>query len=576
MSSIQIEIEFGGDMMEFGVDRNATILDLKSMIKDRASISISQQKLLFTGRRLDNKQSLAYYNIGDKNSLVLKRQATSRQFWISFIYFGSFIGLGLFMGSPGPILKELQIQTNSTLGYISFVFSARAIGYIIGSIIFGLISDKYASYYNKYGKFNSPCFPFRPHHLFGICLIILSACMSVLFLITDIVSLIILMSITGICSGGIDCFGNVLLLSLFDTDNEKDNLVAPYMQLLHFAFAIGAFLSPLVIQLSYDILDGSYQAGFWIMSAEAIIFGIIILFIATPLRKRREGSSTGVMSINGGGNMGHGLHMRQRTNDSQVSTENISITSDRKQQVTYGSFDQSGSGGSQYGVNIIAGGNESGIDDDGNTSISSNEQRKRFLYKIFIVLSCAIFLGIYVGSEVAYGAYITVYSIDHLFTTSAIGRYMSSIYWGGLSFGRLSAVYISKKLKPVHMLIFDLLGCFVASSILFIFNNSTDAAWIASVLYGFFMASIFPCIFLIAEQTVKVDGRYASIMIFGASCGEFIIPTTEGNLMAILGEQHFSSITIILVIILFCVMLILLFGIYISDITKKITQFFSM
>ena len=422
--SIQIEIEFLGNMMEFDIDRNATILDLKSMIKESVqeresiSISISQQKLLFMGRRLDNHQSLAYYNINDRNSLVLKRQATSTQFWISFVYFGSFIGLGLFMGSPGPILKELQVQTSSSLGYISFVFSARAIGYIIGSIIFGLISDKYASYYNKYGKFNSPCYPFRPHHLFGICLIILSTCMSVLSQITDIISLIILMSITGICSGGIDCFGNVLLLSLFDTDNEKDNLVAPYMQLLHFAFAIGAFLSPLVIQLSYEALGGSYQAGFWIMSAEAVIFGVIILFIATPLRKRRDGSSSqGAMSLNG--TSGHGIHMRQRTNDSsQISTENISIvSSDRKQQVTYGSFDQSGSGGSQYG-----GGNESAVDDDG-TSASSNEQRKRFLYKIFIVLSCAIFLGIYVGSEVAYGAYITVYSIDHLVTSSAVNMY---------------------------------------------------------------------------------------------------------------------------------------------------------
>lgn len=108
-------------------------------------------------------------------------------------------------------------------------------------------------------------------------------------------------------------------------------------------------------------------------------------------------------------------------------------------------------------------------------------------------------------------------------STPEVGRYLSSVYWGGLSCGRLSAVWISKRLKPLHMLVIDLMGCFAAAAVLFIMNDNDNAVWVASVMYGVFMASIFPCIFLVAEHTVRVDGKLASIMIFGASVGEFII-----------------------------------------------------
>ena len=214
------------------------------------------------------------------------------------------------------------------------------------------------------------------------------------------------------------------------------------------------------------------------------------------------------------------------------------------------------------------------FDSDDTASMDSKHMR---LYRIFVILSCAVFLGIYVGSEVSYGAYITSYAAQSLKTSISTGIYMNSVYWGGLAFGRICAVYLSKKLEPLYMLVIDLLGCFVAASLLFIdHEDDVNAAWIGSGLFGFFMASIFPCIFLIAEQTVKVDGKYASIMIFGASCGEFIIPWTEGIIMNLYGVRHFALITITMIIILFCIMLMLLLAIFCGDIKKKVNGFFEV
>eukprot|EP00484_Ammonia_sp_Unknown_P028014 CAMPEP_0197047412 /NCGR_PEP_ID=MMETSP1384-20130603/22924_1 /TAXON_ID=29189 /ORGANISM="Ammonia sp." /LENGTH=600 /DNA_ID=CAMNT_0042479327 /DNA_START=96 /DNA_END=1898 /DNA_ORIENTATION=- len=599
--SIQLKIGFDGGRIDLYVNETDTIGWIKRQISEQQSISVSQQRLLYRGKALDNEQSVAYYNMRDLDNLILQRQATSRQFWISLVYFGSFVGLGLFMGAPGPILKQLEQQTNSTLAAVSFVFSARAIGYIIGSIVFGLLSDKYASYYREHGEFTSPCWPCRPHHLYGICLMVLSVCMSLIIYVHNIESLTIIMAITGMCSGGIDCFGNVLLLSLFDTDNEKDDLVAPYMQFLHFAFAIGAFLSPLIIELSFVIsADSSYRIAFWIMSGEAVLFGLLILFITTPLRHKAALhsalSTASTHTVSNAQHIGVTVVPPVQQHSAADADERSSILSDNKSDhhggkqprqqgppqraSSYGSFDQSASaqhGGAGHGNEASMGTNTSdGEHTSSSNSSASNAQCRHLCYRIFVVLSCAFFLAVYVGSEVAFGGYITTYSMQHLQASDSVGRYMSAVYWGGLSFGRLAAVYISKKLRPIHMLIFDLLGCFVAASILYIFESSLTATWCTSVLYGFFMASIFPCIFLIAEETVKIDGKYASIMIFGASLGEFIIPTTEGNLMHYFGVDKFSQITMVLVLILFAVMLALFAAIYFSDIAKKIKRFFSI
>jgi len=126
------------------------------------------------------------------------------------------------------------------------------------------------------------------------------------------------------------------------------------------------------------------------------------------------------------------------------------------------------------------------------------------------------------------------------------------------------------------MLVLDLVGCFAAAAVLFVMRDNENAVWVASVLYGVFMASIFPCIFLVAEHAVRVDGRLASIMIFGASVGEFIIPTAEGNLMGYFGVQYFSWITMGLVVMLFFLLLILCVLIYLKGIKRKVSGFFAV
>ena len=49
-------------------------------------------------------------------------------------YYATFIGLGLTSASLGPTLPGLAEQTRTNIGEISFLFTARSLGYLLGSL----------------------------------------------------------------------------------------------------------------------------------------------------------------------------------------------------------------------------------------------------------------------------------------------------------------------------------------------------------------------------------------------------------------------------------------------------------
>ena len=177
-----------------------------------------------------------------------------------------------------------------------------------------------------------------------------------------------------------------------------------------------------------------------------------------------------------------------------------------------------------------------------------------------VMLLFSIFLGIYVGSEVGYGSYIDTFCTEYnsITCSSSTGRYMTSMFWGSLSFGRLCSVLLIKHITPSTMLIWDLIGCMIACVVFILFSDDILYVWIATGIYGFSMASPFPAIFLLAENTVTVTGKLASFMVFGASVGEFVIPYVQGTVMDNIGIATFIGVTFVtsaaMIVVLFAIL----------------------
>jgi len=134
-------------------------------------------------------------------------------------YYAAFIALGLTTSSMGPTLPGLAQQTGSKLGQVSILFTARSLGYLLGSYRGGRFFDRFAG-----------------HHVLVLSLI----SMMVMMMLTPTVPLLwllaALMVAQGFGEGMLDVGGNALLVWTY---KEK---VGPFMNGLHFFYGIGAFL----------------------------------------------------------------------------------------------------------------------------------------------------------------------------------------------------------------------------------------------------------------------------------------------------------------------------------------------
>ncbi len=73
-----------------------------------------------------------------------------------------------------------------------------------------------------------------------------------------------------------------------------------------------------------------------------------------------------------------------------------------------------------------------------------------------LVVLMAILLFLYVGAELAFGSWIFTYAVVRRLTTSAEGAYLTSLFWGALTLGRLISIPLAARIRPRLILLGDL------------------------------------------------------------------------------------------------------------------------
>lgn len=165
----------------------------------------------------------------------------------------------------------------------------------------------------------------------------------------------------------------------------------------------------------------------------------------------------------------------------------------------------------------------------------SNEGR--LAYRVVILSLFSVFLLLYVGLEIAYGGYIFTFGVKSSPSMSEDGAaFLTSAFWGSFALARLASVPLSRYLRPSKMLWLDMAGCMVGSAILLsqfsdLQCNRSDHTklWAGTVILGISMASVFPSAINFAEYFVTVSGKTASVLLVAASFGEMLIPLAVGN-----------------------------------------------
>ncbi len=190
------------------------------------------------------------------STTTVTRPAKANKLVQTALYYAVFVALGLAAASLGPTLGGLAQHTHTRLSEISFVFSASRLGYLIGSFVAGRMVDRWPGHLVMAGVF-----------IMMAAMLALAPVMPLLWLLTAV------LLVLGMGEGAMDLGGNTLLVWVHRSE------VGPFMNGLHFAWGVGAFLSPIIVAQAV-LISGDITWAYWTLAV--LMFPVVIGLLRVP------------------------------------------------------------------------------------------------------------------------------------------------------------------------------------------------------------------------------------------------------------------------------------------------------
>jgi len=165
------------------------------------------------------------------------------------------------------------VQVSVPLNTISFIFTARAAGFLIGSSLSGRVFDRH-----------------KAHLYLVACFILQALILAFTPFIADFWMLVGVLFLSGITLGFIVVGASTLIVW------EHTHNPAPWVSLQSFLNGVGNFLSPLIISLVISA-HGAYARSLWIYALVSIF--LAVLFLYTPSPEIRQSESQGAHTKSG-------------------------------------------------------------------------------------------------------------------------------------------------------------------------------------------------------------------------------------------------------------------------------------
>ncbi|XP_031717701.1 sodium-dependent glucose transporter 1 isoform X1 [Anarrhichthys ocellatus] len=405
----------------------------------------------------------------------------------------SFLGLGMSISVLGPTFEDLAVNVKKNISNISYIFVGRSAGYIGGSLFGGILFD---------------CL--NPHLLLGFSMLVTSVGMCAIPFCKQALLLTGLMSSIGMSMGILDTGGNVLIL------NTWGDQAGPHMQALHFSFAAGAFVSPIIAKLLFGP-DGDGSTGI------------------APTNSTPPVTTEQITSVPDAHVITHYVHSTLKSMWAYVVIGSYIFLISFLFFILYC---------------------RCGASRDKAKASSGKPLVAKHHIALIALLCCFFFF--YVGAEVAYGSFIFTFAKDYAHMPQSQAAGLNSLFWATFAACRGLAIFFAACMHPATMILLSLVGSTVSSLLLCLFSKEKVALWVCTGLYGASMATIFPSGISWVEQYTTVTGRTAAAFVVGAALGEMVLPALVGFLLGKFHDQpllmYLSLITSTFTSIIFPVM----------------------
>jgi MFS transporter, FHS family, Na+ dependent glucose transporter 1 len=199
------------------------------------------------------------------NSSLLKQKNNWPQ---TAAYFAALASFGAMVASWGPLLPHIAAQTQTDMGSIGMVFSARAVGVFFGSLLGGRIYDRLPG-----------------HPLLGGALLVLACTFTLVPFINTFWLLLLLIVIMGLAAGMVISGSNTLLVWVHPKNT------ASWINSMNFCNATGSFLAPIVITAILTAV-GEVRWAFWALALFIGGAGVYALSVSSPKINKEQNEST--------------------------------------------------------------------------------------------------------------------------------------------------------------------------------------------------------------------------------------------------------------------------------------------
>lgn len=148
-----------------------------------------------------------------------------------------------------------------------------------------------------------------------------------------------------------------------------------------------------------------------------------------------------------------------------------------------------------------------------------------------IVLAAMLFLFFYVSAEITFGGWIYTYAVTLGLADAAAAAYLTSLFWGAFTIGRLVSIPVAIRLAPAQILVVCFGGCAVFLGLVIAFPASQAVLWLSVAGLGLSMAPVWPSGYTLAVQSIRLTAGVSAVIMLGDSVGGMVMPGLTGLFM---------------------------------------------
>ncbi len=162
-----------------------------------------------------------------------------------------------------------------------------------------------------------------------------------------------------------------------------------------------------------------------------------------------------------------------------------------------------------------------------------------------LVVAVAVFFALYVGVEVGFSGWIATYAQSVHLGGSGAGAALTAVFWAAFTVGRFGAVGITRRVRPVVVLIAGCVLAIVAAVGLIAARGSGAPVWIATVLFAVGLSPQFASMLAFASEHLPLTGSATSGFFAAAAVGGLTVPWVIGQLLSGVGTGTFPVVMLV-------------------------------